>query len=56
VRILKWAGIILAAGVIIGAIMSYAMTSDAGRQATQNFNQAQTMEDAAVETPRREVR
>jgi hypothetical protein len=33
--------------------MSYSMTADAGRQAKQNFEQAQEMEDAAVQTPRR---
>lgn len=48
---LKWLGIIVAAGVIIGVIMSYAVVGDAGRQATQNFEQGQEMENSAVNTP-----
>ena len=50
---LKWVGFILGAGIIIGVIMGYSMTGDAGRQSNQNFEQAQEMEDAAVDTPRR---
>lgn len=52
-KVLKWVGIVVAAVALVGTILSYALTADAGREAKANLEAAGQMErDAAGEASR----
>lgn len=48
-KVFKWVGIVVAAGVLVGIVLAYTVVGDEGAEAQTNFEQALDQQDWGVE-------